>query len=112
MLVFVIAFNLLLTLLNLYIAIRLWQLRRVLARMTRTLTLVERRIHKIFYPAPEIVFKGQQGTYALRLHYQRFLLQLELMGQISSFFSLGVRIWRHQLRKKRHFQAKKRFLEW
>jgi hypothetical protein len=101
MLIFVIIFNLALSLLNLYLAIRLWQLRRVLARVTRTLTLVERRIHKIFYPAPEILLKGQQGTYALRLRYQKWLLHLERMGQVSSVISLGVRIWQRQSKHKR-----------
>jgi hypothetical protein len=109
MLIFVIVFNLFLTLFNLYIAFRLWKLRRVLARVTKTLTMVERRLHRIFYPAPEIVLKGKQGTHELRQHYQRLLVQVELIEKILGLVSLGVGIWRRQLRGKRRLRSEKLF---
>jgi hypothetical protein len=110
MLLFVIIFNLSLTLLNLYIAIRIWQLWRVLARVTRTLDMVERRIHRIFAPAPDIVLKGQKGTHTLRLCYQRLLIQLAIAGQFVSVVSYGMRFWQKQSRRRRYTRSKKLFL--
>ncbi|NJK51078.1 hypothetical protein HC931_25895 [Candidatus Gracilibacteria bacterium] len=110
MLLFVIFFNLSLTLLNLYIAIRIWQLRRVLTRVTRTLDMIERRIHRIFAPAPKIVSKGQKGTHTLRVRYQRLLIQLAIAGQFLSVVSFGVRFWQKQSKRQRPLRSKKRFL--
>jgi hypothetical protein len=101
MLLFIIIFNLSLTLLNLYIAIRLWQLRRVLARVTKTLNWVERRIHHILSRAPAIAMKGQKGTLTLRWHYQRLLLQLAAAGKVSSVVGFGIAIWRRQSQRQR-----------
>jgi hypothetical protein len=110
MLLFVIVFNLSLTLLNLYIAIRIWQLWRVLVRVTRTLDTVERRIHRIFAPAPEFVSKGQKGTHTLKLRYQRLLIQLSIMGQFVSVVSFGMRFWQKQSKRQRSLRSKKLFL--
>jgi hypothetical protein len=109
MLIFVIVFNLFLTLFNLYIAFRLWRLRRVLARVAKTLTMVERRLHRIFYPAPEVVLRGKQGTHELRQRYQRLLVQIELIEKIFSLVSLGIGIWRRQMRGKRRLRSEKLF---
>lgn len=98
MVVFIIIFNLSLTLLNLYIAIRLWQLRHLLLKVTRTLTRVERRIHKIIYPAPEFILTGQQGTYTLHKSYHKLLFQMELVIKILSLVTFGSKIWQRQRR--------------
>nr|ADN15986.1 conserved hypothetical protein [Gloeothece verrucosa PCC 7822] len=100
MLIVVISCNLALTVLNIYIAVRLWRLRRTLIRVTRTLTYVERRINRIFYSAPEFVLKGQQGTYVLRLYYQQLGFQLEQLQKLVSLINLGFTIWRRQTRGK------------
>jgi Uma2 family endonuclease len=105
-----IVFNLSLTLLNLYIVIRIWQIWRVLVKVTRTLDRVERRIHRIFAPAPEFVLKGQKGTHTLRLRYQRLLIQLAIAGQFLSVISFGVRFWQKQSRRRRYTRSKKLFL--
>lgn len=101
MLIFVISCNLALTTLNLYIALRLWQLRRTLIKVTRTLTYVERRIDRVLYTAPEFVIKGQQGTYALRLYYQQLGFQLEQLQKLVNVVNLGLRVWRRQTKPRR-----------
>lgn len=99
MLIFVISCNLALTAVNLYIALCLWRLRRTLVKVTRTLTFVERRIDQIFAPAPQLVIKGQQGTYTLRLYYQQLGFQLEQLQKLVTLINLGLRIWRWQTRQ-------------
>lgn len=96
MLVFIIIFNLSLTLLNLYIAIRLWQLRHFLIKVNKTLMRLERRIHKIFYPAPEMILKGYTGTHTIHQSYHRLLFQLEWVTKILSLMNWGIKIWYRQ----------------
>lgn len=108
MLIFVIIFNFLLTLLNLYVAFRLWKLRQVLARVSGILNRVERRIDRIFYPAPEVILIGQEGTYHLRVRYQILISQLERLQQILMLVTLGIGIWQRQ-RKKRYKTSKIKF---
>jgi hypothetical protein len=100
MFLFVICFNCLLTLLNLYLVFRLIQLRGVLARVTRTLTYVERRIHRIFYPAPDYILMGGQGTQRLRAYYQILGLQLASLQPILILISLGIRFWHRQGKRR------------
>lgn len=101
MLIFVIACNLVLTLLNLYIAVRLWRLRRTLIRVTRILRYVENRIERIFAPAPEFLLKGKQQTYSLRLYYQHLGFQLEQLQKLVSLINVGIKIWQRQTRRSR-----------
>lgn len=101
MLVFIIIFNLFLTLLNLYIAIRLWQLRYFLIKVNRTLMMLERRIYKIFHPAPKVIFKGYTGAHTLHQSYLKLLFQLELITKIVSLASWCSKIWYRQGRFKK-----------
>ncbi len=96
MLTFVFICNLLIALVNLYIAWRIWQLRRMLAKVAETLTSVERRIHSVLYPAPEVIVKGKKGTYSLRESYRKLELQLQKVEQILLLLSLGYKIWQRQ----------------
>jgi len=100
MLVFIIIFNLALALLNLYIAIRLWQLRYFLIRVNKTLTKLDRRIHKILLPAPDVILKGYTGTHALHQNYHRLLFQIELITKILSLANWGIKIWYRQGKMK------------
>ncbi|GFE70257.1 hypothetical protein CFPU101_28670 [Chroococcus sp. FPU101] len=72
------------------------QLRKILARVTKTLIYVERRIHRILYPAPEYIIIEQQGIQRLRAYYQILGLQIESVQPFFILFSLGVRFWRRQ----------------
>lgn len=96
MLIFVVIFNLVLTLFNLYIVLRLWKLRRLMVRITETLTRLEECIHSIFYNAPQIVFQGQTGTHRLRQSYQSLELQIQQLQKVLALVTLGVRIWQRQ----------------
>lgn len=82
------------------------QLRRVLARVTKTLIYVERRIHRIFYPAPDYILVGQLGTKRLRAYYQILGLQVDSFQPIFLLFSLGVRFWQRQSKPQKSLSSR------
>ncbi|MEA5510051.1 hypothetical protein VB715_09770 [Crocosphaera sp. UHCC 0190] len=92
MLLFVILFNLVLTLINFYLV---WQLRKLshfLQKFTYQLTRLEQRIHVIFHPAPEIILKGQEGTIYLKKRYQSLKIKLLRLQQALSVLNFLLRI--------------------
>jgi hypothetical protein len=109
MVTFVVIFNLLLTLVNLYIVFRLWKLWRLLVRITETLTRVERRLHAIFYPAPAFVLQGQTEASHLRQTYQKLEYQLQQLQQVITFINVVAILWQRQLTHKRHPRSTHRF---
>jgi hypothetical protein len=102
MLFFVLSFNLGLTLFNCFLVWKLWQLRGILVRVTKVLTRVERRLHRIFYPAPEYIFIGQAKTYYLKQNYQRLCGQIQILQSLLLTLSLIIRYWQRQSRQRRH----------
>lgn len=70
MLLFVICFNLGLTLLNVYIVVRLWHLQQYLKCITRTFTKLEKCSHRLLAPAPANLSQMKQGTVTMRRYYQ------------------------------------------
>jgi hypothetical protein len=103
---FVLGFNLGLTLLNCFLVWKLWQLRSILVRVTKILTRVESRLHRLFYPAPEYIFIGQAKTAYLKQNYQRLCVQLQLLQSLLLIFSLIIRYWQRQSRPRRHLPLK------
>jgi hypothetical protein len=100
MLIFVIVFNLVLTLFNLYCAFSLWKLRWQLRKVTGTINYLEDHIHGIFAPAPEIVLKGQQGTSLVRQRYAVLVWQLQTLGQLLALIQFGLKAFGWSLRLK------------
>jgi hypothetical protein len=103
---FVLSFNLGLTLFNCFLVWKLWQLRGVLVRVTKILTRVERRLHRIFYPAPEYIFIAGAKTYYLRQNYQRLCGQVQILQSLLLTFSLIIRYWQRQSRRRRLLSLK------
>lgn len=99
MLAFVIACNLLLTFLNLYLALRLWRLRRELIQLTQQLSRLERRLHFLFTTAPEIIYQGEQNTHHLSQQYQQITRQIKQLRQLLLVMSLLHRIWQRHAPK-------------
>ncbi|NJP09868.1 MAG: hypothetical protein HC866_10595 [Leptolyngbyaceae cyanobacterium RU_5_1] len=96
MVIFVVITNVLIGLVCLFIAWKVGQFRRTLARATDTLLSVEQAIHHVLYPAPDAIRKGQVGTNQLRQRYQQLGLQLERVQRILSLLSLGQILWRRR----------------
>jgi hypothetical protein len=99
MVTLVVIFNLLLALLNFYVAWRVWRMRRVISGVTHIITVAERNTRGGLQVAPRAIAKGESGTKALRQQYQRLELQLERLGQILALIGLGQQILRRRAPK-------------
>ncbi|ACB50641.1 conserved hypothetical protein [Crocosphaera subtropica ATCC 51142] len=93
MLLFVILFNLVITCINCYLAVKLWQLYGSLKQITYQLTNIEQQMNELFSLAPDLMLKGQQGTVQLRQFYQKFLVQLAIAQRVFETVKLLWKVW-------------------
>jgi hypothetical protein len=106
----VIIINLLISVICLYAAWQIWQLRRTLSQVANALTDYERNTHSVLYGAPVGILQGQKGVRQLRQQYQKLGLQLQKVQQILGLVSLGQGVWLKQVRRsQRSRTGRKRF---
>ena len=98
MITVVIVLNVLISLLCLYVAWYLWNLRRALAIAADVLTLFDRDTHNVLYGAPNAISQGQLGLRAMRGNYRQLETQLQqiqqvlaLLGLVQSLLQVAVR---------------------
>ena len=94
MLFLIIAVNLSISLLNLYIAIRIWQLRVLTIRITAILINYERYFNLVLSVAPQVIYRGQHNTHLARQRYQLLQLQIAKIRQLIWLLNQSYRIWR------------------
>jgi hypothetical protein len=94
MLMVALAGNVIIGLICLLLAWRLWRLKQALAQVADTLLAVERVIHNVLKPAPRYILIAQSGTHGLRAKYQQLGFQLEGIQQILSLLGFGQQVWR------------------
>ena len=94
MLFLIIAVNLSISLLNLYIAIRIWQLRILTIRITAILINYERYFNLVLSVAPQVIYRGQNNIYLTRQRYQLLQLRKEQIRQLFFLLNQSYRIWR------------------
>lgn len=94
MIVIVIILNLIITIFNLYLAIKLWQLRKLLTLITSALINCENYLYYVFSVAPQILQKEQTNIYHFRQRYQLWQLQLQKIKQIIVILNWLYRTWR------------------
>lgn len=93
MVTIVVAINLTLSALLFYLARRIWQIRRQLARTADTLIAIERCTHSVLRDAPEIIYCGQDSIYRLRQSGEPLQLQLQQLQQTISLLVFGRQAW-------------------
>jgi len=93
---FVLVGNVLIALVCLFVAWRLWQLKLKLVQVNETLLSVEQAVHNVLYGAPEAITKGQSGISQLRQQYQKLEVQLQRMQQAIALLGLGQTLWRQR----------------
>ncbi len=101
MITVVVVLNVLISLLCLYVARQVWNLRRSLAATADVLTLVERNTHNVLYGAPQAISQGQLGVHSLRGRYQQLELQLQQVQKVLTVLGLVQSFWRAQSRQLR-----------
>ena len=94
MLFLIIAINLSISLLNLYIAIRIWQLRILTIRITAILINYERYFNLVLSVAPQVIYRGQNNIYLTRQRYQLLQLRGQQIRQLILLLNQSYRIWR------------------
>jgi ABC-type glucose/galactose transport system permease subunit len=93
MIVIVIILNLIITIFNLYLAIKLWQLRKLLTLITSALIKCENYLYYVFLVTPPILQKEQTNIYHFRQRYQLWQLQLKKIKQIIVLLNWFYRLW-------------------
>jgi len=95
----VVVLNVLISLLCLYVAWQVWNLRRTLAAVVDAITIAERNTYNLLQGAPNAISKGQLGVHGLRERYQQLELQLQQvqkvltgLGLLQSLLRSGVRL--------------------
>lgn len=92
MLQVVVILNVLISLLCIYVAWQVWNLRRTLAAAAAVLSDVERNTYAVLHGAPKAIAQGQLGVHGLRERYQQLELQRQKLRQVLILLSLIQRI--------------------
>lgn len=94
MIIFVIVVNLCITVVNFYLAVKIWQLRRWLICSSKTLVDCEHSIQNLLYFGTFISLQKQKNINDLRQRYQLLQLQWQKIRQILFLLNLAIRLWR------------------
>jgi hypothetical protein len=94
MIFLIIAVNLSITLLNIYIAIKIWQLRLIIARITTILVNYESYFRILLPVAPQVIYQGQDNIARVRQQYHLLQLQTARLRQLFWLVNQSYRIWR------------------
>lgn len=106
MVTLVVIVNLIISLLCLYVAWQVWNLRLALAAATKAITDAERNTHKTLAGAPEAISGGQLGVKDMRESYQRLEVQLQQLQRVVVLLGLVQKIWSGQSRRVRRPKVK------
>ncbi|GAX44772.1 hypothetical protein NIES4075_57910 [Tolypothrix sp. NIES-4075] len=88
----VVIINLLISLILLYIARRVWQLKKRLANIANRLAAAERCTHAVLDKAPSNISRRQQNIHNLRQGNQSIQVQIQQVRQIFSLLLVGQQI--------------------
>lgn len=94
MIFLIIAVNLSITLLNIYIAIRIWQLRQLIARIATIFVSYEDYFDTVLRITPQVLYRGQNNIYLARRRYQLLQLQIAKIEQLIWLLAQSYRILR------------------
>lgn len=90
----VLVFNVLIASVGFYVAWRLWQLQKTLAKAADALIAAEKSTHKTLHNAPRLVLKGESGAAQARQQYRKAVVQLEKAEKLLALLGLGQFVWR------------------
>lgn len=82
MIYLIIAINLAITLLNIYLAIRIWQFKLFVARISTLFSNYERYFNILLTFAPKLIYQRQNNIYQVRQRYQILQLQITKARQL------------------------------
>jgi hypothetical protein len=94
MIILIISINILITILNVYLAIKIWQLRQVIARITLLLINCEIYVRTLLYIAPPVIYQGNRNIHLFKSKYQATQLQIKKIQQMILLLNWSYRLWR------------------
>ncbi len=94
MIFFVVTVNLLVAIFNIYLAFRIWQIRKIIRLITAIITNCETYLGYVLANAPGIIKQKQENIYQFRQRYQLLQLQIQQIRRIIIVISWINRIWR------------------
>lgn len=112
MVTIVVVINTLIAMMLLYVAWRVRLLRRRLKRIADTLIAAERSTHAVLHPAPNAIYRGQQGIHKLRQGKEPLQLKIQRVRQVLSLLGLGQQLWRRFFVVERSQFLKQRFAKY
>jgi hypothetical protein len=84
----VVVCNVLLSLVCLYVAWRLWNIRRALTIAADAVTAAERATYEVLHGAPRAIALGQSGIRGWRGSYERLQMQRQQVQQVLTLLGL------------------------
>ncbi|MBW4665414.1 MAG: hypothetical protein KME01_14640 [Chroococcus sp. CMT-3BRIN-NPC107] len=93
MVITIIVFNVLIASILLYVARRVWLLRRKLQRINNTLIALNRSTQSALAGTPNAIYKGQMGIYQLKQRNEPLQIQIQRVRQVLSLLSVGQQAW-------------------
>lgn len=94
MIIIVIVLNLLITLFNVYLAIKIWQFCKLLGLITTTIINCENYLQAVLSIAPRLLQYQQSNIYLFRQQYLLLAVQLQKVKQITVLVNWCYRFWR------------------
>jgi hypothetical protein len=93
MVLIVVVINIVISLILLSIAWRVWLLKRKLAQITNTLIVAERNTYAALNGAPKGLYIGQQSIHNLRQGNQSLELQVQQLRKIANLLVVVQQFW-------------------
>ncbi|MFN6462255.1 MAG: hypothetical protein RMZ41_010455 [Nostoc sp. DedVER02] len=107
MVILVILVNILISVILLYVAWRVWQLKQQLAYIADRLTIYETCTHAALNKAPENIYLSQESIYNFRQKNQALQIKIQQVRQIISLLLQGQKIWQRYFRRLELISGKK-----
>lgn len=97
--VLIVLVNLSITLLNIYLAIKILQLRAIVKRITAILINYENYFRYALAIAPQIIYRGNSNVHLFKHRYRLLQLQVQRIRQILLVLSWSYRAWQRYVRQ-------------
>jgi hypothetical protein len=107
MVILVILVNTVISVILLYVAWRVRQLKQQLEYIADRLTIYESCTHAALNKAPDNIYLSQENIYNLRQKNQVLQMQIQQVRQIISLLLQGQQIWRRSFRRLELISGKK-----
>ena len=94
MIYLIVAINFSISLLNIYIALRIWQLGLLVARINTIIINYEAYFNLLLKSAPIVIDRGQNNIHQIRQRYQLLQLQVAKIRQLIWLINWSYTAWR------------------